>query len=170
MTKLNLNEIAAFVFDFDGVLTDNRVHISTEGQEYVTCNRSDGLAFDVLRKIQKPAYILSTEKNPVVAARARKLKIPVIYGVEDKLSALIEMAKEQSFDLGHVMYVGNDVNDYHVMKECGYSACPADSHKRIKELATVILSSAGGDAVARELVEEVFELDFINILYSDRRK
>ncbi len=73
-----IDHIDAFVFDFDGVLTNNFVHIDQSGNEWVSCNRSDGLAFDVLRVLQKPAYILSTEKNLVVTARARKLNIPAI--------------------------------------------------------------------------------------------
>ena len=73
--KISLSDIEAFVFDFDGVLTNNLVHISQDGQEWVSCSRADGLAFDVLRKLKIPAYILSTEKNLVVTERAIKLKI-----------------------------------------------------------------------------------------------
>ena len=69
--------IEAIVFDFDGVLTDNLVSIDQEGKEYVSCSRADGLAFDVLHKLKKPSYILSTEKNQTVTARAKKLKIHV---------------------------------------------------------------------------------------------
>ena len=73
--NININDIDALVFDFDGVLTNNLVHLDQDGKEYVSCSRGDGLAFDVLRKFNKPAYILSTEKNPVVRARAEKLKM-----------------------------------------------------------------------------------------------
>ena len=61
--KISLDDIDALVFDFDGVLTNNLVHLDQDGREWVSCNRADGLAFDVLNKLQKPAYILSTEKN-----------------------------------------------------------------------------------------------------------
>jgi len=69
--KISLNDIDAFVFDFDGVLTNNLVHLDQDGKEWVSCSRADGLAFDVMRKLEKPSYILSTEKNPVVSARAK---------------------------------------------------------------------------------------------------
>ena len=59
-----LEKIEMIVFDFDGVLTNNLVFVDQDGKESVSCNRSDGLAFDVLRKLKKPSYILSTEKNP----------------------------------------------------------------------------------------------------------
>ena len=74
---ININMIDAFVFDFDGVLTNNLVYLDHHGDEWVSCNRADGLAFDLLLKLNKPTYILSTEKNPVVTARAKKLKVPV---------------------------------------------------------------------------------------------
>jgi len=75
---MNINEIDALVFDFDGVLTDNKVYVDQNGKESVCCSRSDGLAFDVLRKLKIPTYILSTETNIFVTQRAKKLKIPVI--------------------------------------------------------------------------------------------
>ena len=72
-----IDDIDAIILDFDGVLTDNSVYVDQNGIEQVKCSRSDGLAFDVLRKLKKPIHILSTEKNPVVLARASKLKVPV---------------------------------------------------------------------------------------------
>ena len=90
---ITLENIDAFIFDFDGVLTNNLVFVDQDGKELVSCNRSDGLAFDVLRKLKKPSYILSTEKNPIVSARAKKLKIQAIQGVEDKVKELLSLAK-----------------------------------------------------------------------------
>jgi N-acylneuraminate cytidylyltransferase len=160
-----LNDIDALVFDFDGVLTSNLVYLNQEGMESVACSRADGLAFDVLRKLNKPTYILSTEKSPVVAMRAKKLKIPVIQGVSDKVEAIKEIADKKNYDLKNILYVGNDLNDYLVMQVCGYTACPIDSHPRIKEISENILTTKGGCGVVRELLEQVFNLNFIKILY-----
>jgi len=160
------NDIDAFVFDFDGVLTNNLVHLDQEGKELVSCSRADGLAFDVLRKLKKPTYILSTEKNPVVSARANKLKVPVLQGVSDKCEALKELSDQEGFDIKKILYVGNDLNDYRVMQLCGYTACPADSHKTIQDMITFLLKTEGGKGVVRELLEDVLQLNFINILYS----
>mgnify|MGYP006412171445 FL=1 len=161
-----LDDIDALVFDFDGVLTNNLVYLNQEGVESVACSRADGLAFDVLRKLNKPAFILSTEKNSVVAMRAKKLKIPAIQGVSDKVEAIKELADKKKYNLKSILYVGNDLNDYLVMQVCGYTACPIDSHPRIKEISENILIAKGGNGVARELLEQVFNLDFIKILYS----
>jgi 3-deoxy-D-manno-octulosonate 8-phosphate phosphatase (KDO 8-P phosphatase) len=157
--------IDALVFDFDGVLTNNLVHLNSNGVESVSCSRADGLAFDVLRKLEKPTYILSTEKNQVVTARAKKLKIPVLQGVNNKVDSLKKMADKEGFNLHNILYVGNDLNDYQVMQLCGYTACPSDSHVRIKEISDVVLKTCGGEGVIRELLENVLGLDLIKILY-----
>jgi len=157
--------IDALVFDFDGVLTNNLVHLNSNGVESVTCSRADGLAFDVLRKLEKPTYILSTEKNQVVTARAKKLKIPVLQGVNNKVDSLKKMADKEGFNLHNILYVGNDLNDYQVMQLCGYTACPSDSHIRIKEISDVVLKTCGGEGIIRELLENVLGLDLIKILY-----
>jgi 3-deoxy-D-manno-octulosonate 8-phosphate phosphatase (KDO 8-P phosphatase) len=162
---MTLDDIDAFVFDFDGVLTNNLVYLNQEGVESVACSRADGLAFDVLRKLNKPAFILSTEKNLVVEERAKKLKIPAIQGVSDKVEAIKKLADKNRFNLKKILYVGNDLNDYLVMQLCGYSVCPADSHLKIKHISSVCLNTNGGNGIVRELLEEVLNIDFIKILY-----
>ena len=162
--KISLDNIDAFVFDFDGVLTNNLVHLDQNGKEWVSCSRADGLAFDVLRKLEKQSYILSTENNPVVSARAKKLKIQVLQGVKDKAGTLLALSESKGYDLNRILYVGNDLNDFHVMKLCGYTACPIDSHIKIKELSNIELNTRGGEGVVRELLEDVLDLNFIKIL------
>jgi 3-deoxy-D-manno-octulosonate 8-phosphate phosphatase (KDO 8-P phosphatase) len=164
--KLLINDIDSFIFDFDGVLTNNLVYFNQSKEEMVVCNRSDGLAFDVLRKLKKTVYILSTEKNPVVSARAEKLKIPAIQGINNKVEAINMLQNSKKIDLNRALYVGNDINDFCAMKLFRYSACPLDSHHKIKEISSVIIEKRGGEGVVRELVEDVFELDFIKILYN----
>ena len=161
LLKRSFGRIDAIVFDFDGVLTNNLVYLVQDGKEMVSCSRADGLAFDVLRRIQKPAYIISTEKNPVVTARANKLKIPVLQGIGNKTECLKELIDREKFDLKNILYVGNDLN---AMKVCGFTACPADSHEMIKSIATIVLKTKGGGGIVRELLETVFQVNFIKIL------
>ena len=164
---MKLDDIDAFVFDFDGVLTDNLVYVDQHGKEMVACNRSDGLAFDLLNKLKKPAYIVSTEKNPVVTERARKLNITAYQNVQDKVSAVYDLAIKYGYDVKKICYVGNDVNDYKVMQYCGYAACPSDSHSSIRDIADIVLTSKGGNGVLRELLENYFKVNFIKILYTE---
>jgi 3-deoxy-D-manno-octulosonate 8-phosphate phosphatase (KDO 8-P phosphatase) len=165
--KISLDNIDVFVFDFDGVLTNNLVLIDENGKESVSCSRGDGLAFNVLKKIKKAVYILSTEENTVVSSRAKKLQIPVIQGVKNKVSGIQKIVKKENCKLERILYIGNDLNDYQVMSMCGFTACPGDSHDQIKQISDFVLKTRGGCGVARELLEDILNLDFIEILYEE---
>lgn len=151
------------VFDFDGVLTDNRVLVFDDGREAVLCNRADGLAFDLFRREGIPVLILSTEKHQVVAARAKKLKVPCLQGVADKKSALEKYCAKAGIELNAVMYVGNDVNDLAAMRTAGHRVCPSDAHPAVRSMCQIILRHRGGEGVAREVAEKVLGLQFQDI-------
>ena len=150
--KMIKNKITHILIDFDGVLTDNFVYIDENGLESVRCSRSDGLAFDILKKLKYQIYIFSTEKNPVVAARAKKLNIDVIQGIGNKKEHLQELAKNKSLNLDNFLYIGNDLNDLGAMTICGVSACPQDSHEEIKKVATFVLKKNGGAGIMRDVL------------------
>ena len=147
------------VFDFDGVLTDNRVLVLDNGQEAVFCNRSDGMAFDMLRQAGITAVIMSTEVNPVVSARARKLKVEALQALTDKRTALAKFCRDRNIDLDKVMYVGNDLNDKEAMETVGHRVCPADAHPCIRSISHTVLETAGGQGVAREIVEKLLKIE-----------
>lgn len=161
---IDIESVDVVVFDFDGVLTDNRVYVNERGEEMVACNRADGLAFDVLNRTHLKSFILSTETNPVVARRAAKLGVPVYQGCKNKQVALVALAQAQNFALTRTLFVGNDLNDLAAMRVCGYAACPADGHPRVRRYAQLRLRTAGGCGVARELVERIFRIDVKRML------
>ncbi|OEJ63837.1 KdsC family phosphatase [Magnetovibrio blakemorei] len=163
MTLFSKDSIDLLVFDFDGVLTDNRVYVLEDGHEAVACNRSDGLAFDMFRAIHLSTLILSTEKNPVVSARAKKLCVPVLQAVKNKRRTLIEHCASSSIDIKRVMFIGNDLNDISVMSCVGFPVAVFDAHPKVKELACTVLSTAGGQGVAREIAEKTLGLDYITL-------
>lgn len=163
---LRVEDLDALIFDFDGVLTDDRVFVDQNGKEMVQCHRRDGLAFDTLRTLGVKLFILSTEKNLVVQSRARKLRVPVLQGLENKAEALKTLAGQENLDLLKILYVGNDINDLQAMRLCGFSACPSDSHPSITRQAYFLLKTKGGSGVVRELVEDVFGIDIAHVLYS----
>src|SRR5207244_3734758 len=129
-----------------------------DGREAVVCNRADGLAFDMFRAEKFPVLIMSTERNPVVAARAAKLKVAVLQAVEDKGRALAEHCREAGVDLKRVMFVGNDVNDLSALQIVGFPVAVADAHLLVKAAASTVLSSRGGDGAAREVAEGLLGL------------
>ena len=95
-----MNRIKAILFDFDGVLTDNRVFVDEDGREMVCCHRGDGLAFDVLKQTHLQLFILSTETNLVVTRRWEKLRIPVFQSTKYKKSSLERLASEKTLVWG----------------------------------------------------------------------
>ncbi len=144
-----LKKSKLLVFDFDGVMTDNRVLVSQDGTEAVFCNRSDGLGVSMLREAGYKMLILSTEKNSVVATRARKLRLDVTHGTEDKKTTLTDYCTERNILLSSVAYIGNDINDLEVMRIAGKCLCPLDAHKTIKDISDIIIPVNGGDGVIR---------------------
>jgi N-acylneuraminate cytidylyltransferase len=149
--------IKAVVFDFDGVFTDNRVMVSEDGGEAVQCNRADGLGLDYLRSTGIPLLVLSTERNPVVAARCRKLQIECRQGLADKLAALKQFARERQIPLSSIVYVGNDLNDVQCLVEVGCGIVVADAHSSVKDTAAIILTRRGGDGAVREVCDLIRE-------------
>ncbi len=160
-------DIDLIVFDFDGVLTDNAVYVDSSGNETVKCSRSDGLAFDAIRKLEIDCYILSTEKNKVVESRSAKINIPCISGESCKENRLSKLCSENNYRLENTLYIGNDLNDLNAMKLCKYKVCPKDSHPVILKISDYILTTCGGYGVAREIVEKVLDIDIYELLYNN---
>lgn len=149
--KAKINNIHLIVYDFDGVMTDNRVIVSEDGTESVVVNRSDGVSASLIRKLGIPQLILTTETNPVVKVRARKLGIGIIASCEDKRKALENYCKRRGYDLKKVVFVGNDLNDLEVMKSVGFPAAPADACKEVLAVAKFTTKAKGGGGVLREI-------------------
>lgn len=148
------------VYDFDGVMTDNRVTVDENGKESVTVHRGDGWGVRMIKdELKISQIILSTEANPVVVKRAEKLKIPVIHNAGDSKKQILEKyCAENGFSPADVMYIGNDLNDYDAMMMCGYHACPADAEQEIKAVSDYIFESKGGYGVIRELYRLLSEV------------
>jgi len=153
--SIKIKDIALIVYDFDGVMTDNRVIVFQDGTEAVTVNRSDGLGVECFRNFGVPQLILSTETNLVVKKRGEKLCLEVISSCKDKKKTLETYCMRKSYDLNKVIYVGNDLNDMEVMKIVGFPIAPADSHPRIKRMAKLITKTKGGEGVVRELLDYI---------------
>ena len=150
MSQINIDLL---ILDFDGVLTDNRVYVTQDGKEAVACHRGDGWGIRLLKNAGLEIIILSTETNPVVSTRARKLGVQCIQGCPDKAEATREIIARKELDSEKVMYVGNDTNDLGAMMLVGHPVAPADSHPDIVEIAKTVTKSRGGYGVVRELAE-----------------
>lgn len=148
-----LRAIRAVAFDFDGVLTDNRVIVHQDGTEAVVCNRSDGMGCDRLRERGFPLIIISKERNPVVLRRAEKLKMECEHAVDHKLVRLRAFAERHGLTLDQVAYVGNDVNDIECLEQAGLAVAVADAWPDVLPHAHLVLRRAGGMGAVRELAD-----------------
>ncbi|WP_333772074.1 N-acylneuraminate cytidylyltransferase [Streptomyces sp. IBSBF 3136] len=145
------DDIDAVVLDFDGTQTDDRVLIDSDGREFVSVHRGDGLGIAALRRSGLKMLILSTEQNPVVAARARKLKLPVLHGIDRKDLALKQWCEEQGIAPERVLYVGNDVNDLPCFALVGWPVAVGSAHDVVRGAARAVTTLPGGDGAIREI-------------------
>jgi YrbI family 3-deoxy-D-manno-octulosonate 8-phosphate phosphatase len=148
------DKITAVAFDFDGVMTDNRVWVDQDGKETVACDRSDGWGLSQLKKSGIRIAVLSTEINPVVSARCKKLGLECRQGLgEKKFEAFQKWCAENQFNPAEVVFVGNDANDVDCLRAAGCGVVPADAYPEAKAVANVILEKPGGYGAVRELCE-----------------
>ncbi|MFG2135599.1 cytidylyltransferase domain-containing protein [Streptomyces sp. NPDC048650] len=145
------DDIDAVVLDFDGTQTDDRVLIDADGREIVAVHRGDGLGIAALRKAELKLLILSTEQNPVVAARARKLQVPVLHGIDRKDLALKQWCEETGIEPERVLYVGNDVNDLPCFDLVGWPVAVAGAHDVVRGAARAVTATPGGSGAIREI-------------------
>ncbi len=146
-----LRGVKLIIYDFDGVMTDNRALLMDDGREAVFIHRGDGLAVAGIKEMGIVQIILSKETNPVVTVRARKLGIPVQQAVDDKKSAVALILKEHNLDRRDVIYIGNDLNDEAAMLSVGWPMAPADACEPIRKISKVVFAAKGGEGVVREL-------------------
>ncbi len=121
----------------------------------MTVSRSDGMGVARLRAAGVPFLILSKERNPVVTARAEKLRVDVRQGIDDKPTALAQWCAEVGVDLADVVYMGNDINDVESMRLVGWPTAPADARPEAIAVARVTCAKPGGRGAVREIAERV---------------
>ena len=144
------------VFDFDGVFTDNKVYVDSNGNETVSCWRSDGLGLRLLREIDFPSLILSTETNIVVSKRAQKLEIEAIQGIENKEKEIKSIAQRFKINLQEIIFVGNDLNDLEVLKLVGIPIIVKDAYHALHKFKFFKTRTEGGKGAVREVCELIY--------------
>jgi YrbI family 3-deoxy-D-manno-octulosonate 8-phosphate phosphatase len=151
--KLKKIELPKVIFtDFDGCLTDDRVWLNQDGEEFVAANRKDGLAINRLKALGIRVVITSTETNRVVTARAIKLGIEALQGLLDKVEAIENYISKNNLTWKDSWYIGNDVNDLGAIRKAKFSICPSDAVKAVKKEVDLKLKTKGGYGVLSELV------------------
>lgn len=145
--------------DFDGVVTDNLVLTDENGKETVSASRSDSMHIKTLREKGVEVMILSSEPNPVVLARAKKMGVEAIHGIgmQDKGRVMREVLEQKKVRAGEVIYIGNDLNDLPCFEIAGWSVAVADAYPEVLRAADHVLTKPGGRGAVRELCEMVLK-------------
>jgi YrbI family 3-deoxy-D-manno-octulosonate 8-phosphate phosphatase len=144
-------DIHLFIYDFDGVMTNNTFTLDANGSESVNLNRSDGMAVQMIKLLGIEQIILSSEDSQLIKYRAKKLDITCFYGVENKLHKIKEIIQDRDIKPINIGYIGNDINDLDAISIVGLRMCPSDSEKSIKDICNYKIDRKGGFGVIREL-------------------
>ena len=148
-----IRAIRLVAFDFDGVFTNNMVYVLEDGSEAVQCFRGDGIGLRKLERAGIKTVIISTETNPVVSARSRKLGIRCVQSCEDKRAALETILQEMGLSLTQVAFVGNDINDLPCLTCVGLPIVVQDAHPDVIPHARYQTKARGGHGAVREICD-----------------
>ncbi len=143
------------ITDFDGCLTDDRVWLNQDGEEFAAANRKDGLAVKRLKTLGIEVVIASTETNKVVLARGNKMGVEVLQGLADKAEAIEQYLKQKELSWNDVWYIGNDVNDLGAIGMASLSLSPADAVKKVRKTVDIVLQTNGGSGILSEIATEI---------------
>ncbi|MFM7023312.1 MAG: KdsC family phosphatase [Flavobacteriales bacterium] len=153
-----LSNITTFIFDVDGVMTNNTVTITSDGDQLRTMNIRDGFALQYAVKRGYRIAIISGGKSESVKSRFTRLGITDIYlGVADKREKLEEVIDTYSIDPNTIAYMGDDLPDYEVMTMVGLPACPKDATYEIKNISTYVSPNKGGEGCVRDIIEQTLK-------------
>lgn len=161
MSAINydLMKIKSFIFDIDGVLSRQTVSLAEDGQPMRTTNVRDGYAIHYALRSGFDIAVITGGGSEVVRHRLQSLGVKYIYMKSyDKTVQLREYMSETSFKPEEIMYVGDDIIDYLVMKEVGLPVAPADAAPEIKNISKYISPVKGGEGVARDVIEQVMKV------------
>jgi 3-deoxy-D-manno-octulosonate 8-phosphate phosphatase (KDO 8-P phosphatase) len=157
--KALLQEVDTFIFDFDGVMTDGRVILMEEGQPLRMANVKDGYVLQLVVKMGFHVVIISGGFSRSMENRFETLGIKDVYlGVKNKEVVLKEYLENRGIDPKHVVYMGDDIPDFRVMKMVGIPVCPADAAEEIKNISIYISDKNGGEGCVRDIIEQVLKV------------
>ena len=158
--------IELIVLDVDGTMTDGKIIYTQNGDELKSFSVKDGLAIASWIKLGKKVAIITGRSSKIVENRATELGIQHFYqGVHKKKERLEEILKELNLTMDNVASIGDDLNDYTMLSASKYAYVPADASVYVKNIATEVLSSNGGEGAVREMIEKLIILENLEESY-----
>lgn len=157
--KQDLKKIKTLIFDYDGVLTDGVVLITNSGEQLRTGHVKDGYALQLAVKQGLRVVVISGGFSESVKHRCASLHLTDVFlGIENKLAAFNEYIKNHNLNPDEILYMGDDIPDYQVMKIIGMPVCPADAAQEIKAISRYISHYKGGEGCVRDIIEQVLKV------------
>lgn len=148
--------IKLILTDIDGVWTDGGMHYTNSGDEFKSFNTSDSVGVLLARAADIPVMIATGEDVQSVRDRAKKLKIEnAHFGVKNKLGLLKKITDEMNISFEEIAFIGDEINDYSLLKKVGFSACPRTAPFYTKEIVNYVVDTDGGKGVFRDFVIEI---------------
>ncbi len=157
--KEKLLKVNTFIFDYDGVLTDGSVLLTSDGDALRTANVKDGYAMQLAIKKNYRIAIISGGYSESMKRRFETLKIKDVFlGVDKKIDVYNQYLETHKLDKENVLFMGDDIPDYEIMLQVGVPTCPADAVEEIKKAATYISHQTGGHGCVRDIIEQVLKV------------
>ncbi len=157
--KEKLKKVTTLIFDYDGVMTDGTLILQHEGQPLRSANVKDGYALQLAMKLGYRIAIISGGFSKSMENRFGALRIKDVFlGVEDKTVVFDSYMKEHNLTTDEIIYMGDDIPDYRVMKRVGVPVCPADASEEIKNICLYISDKGGGKGCVRDIIEQVLKV------------
>ncbi len=154
-----MNDITTFILDVDGVLTDGTIHVTQTGEMLRHMHIRDGYAMKAAVENGYTVCIISGGSNEGVRIRLRNLGITDIHlGVPNKVETFKEFTELYNIKPEQVLYMGDDIPDFHVMKLVGLPTCPQNAVPEIKNISKYISHINGGKGCVRDVIEQVMKV------------
>lgn len=157
--KEGLSKVRAFIFDIDGVLSLQTISLNFFGIPNRTVNLRDGYALQLAVKKGYHVGIISGSNSKEYLKRLKSLGIKEVFlNSRSKAEHYKSFRKKYGLDDSQILFMGDDIPDYEVMKLAGVPVCPSDADSEIKQVAVYISDKAGGAGCVRDVVEQVLRL------------
>jgi 3-deoxy-D-manno-octulosonate 8-phosphate phosphatase (KDO 8-P phosphatase) len=157
--KERLLKVNTFIFDYDGVLSDGQVILTTDGDALRTANVKDGYAMQLAIKKNYRIAIISGGYSESMKRRFETLKIEDVFlGVDKKIDVYNQYLKDHDLEKENILFMGDDIPDYEIMLAAGVPTCPSDAVEEIKRIATYISHQSGGHGCVRDIIEQVLKV------------
>jgi len=157
--KALLTKVNTFIFDYDGVMTDGKLMLQQDGQPLRSANVKDGYVLQLAIRLGFRVVIISGGISKSVENRFEALKIKDVFlGVSNKLEVFEKFVADNNLNAENIVYMGDDIPDFKVMKRVGVPVCPADAVVEIKDISIYISDKTGGHGCVRDIIEQVLKV------------